>query len=182
MFGQIKFRHSPFHNRLLIAFILFRLVRCDLAQELCVKIDFDRPSYSEFRECKEQRLPALCIENYTSHHEVPPYQPTSKYFLSNNFYGFSCIESNIILTFDQNTFIEAALYLRSIGNAFVEINIYDANINALMKSIRSDGIARDSWLILRGTIDGNISNARVSSLITSYPLFLLHFFHSFRSK
>lgn len=160
--------HRPFTMCVQLHLSYILLVLCDLtmAQQLCAKIDFDRTTFPEFRECKEQRLPQLYIKEYLLNRGVPPYKPTSRFFLSNNFYGFSCVESNIFLTFNQHTSIEAALYLKSIENGFVEINIYDANLNALVKSIRSDGT--QNWDILRGSIDRNISNARVSCTIKPF--------------
>lgn len=145
--------------------IALLLVFCELTmcQQFCAKINFDRPVFSEFRECKEQYLPPFYIKDYASNRGVPPYSLTSKYFLSNNYYGFSCMESNIIFSFNRNTYIEAAIYLKSLPNAFVEINVYDGNKNELIKSIRSDGT--QNWSILRGNVNGNISNARVRCAI-----------------
>lgn len=146
---------------ILIAYILVG-IEFTVAQQLCAKIDFDRAFYSEYRECKEQRLPALYIKDYASDPEVPLYRRNSTFFLSNDFYGFSCIESNIVLTFNQFTSIETAIYLRSTENSFVEVNVYDATINARMNSFRRSGTPNASWYILRGKVDTNISNARVS--------------------
>ncbi|XP_055326744.1 uncharacterized protein LOC129580396 [Sitodiplosis mosellana] len=166
----------------LAAFILLNFVHLTVAQQLCTKIDFDRTVLPEFRECTDQRLPALYITDYASHREVPPYRPASPYYLSNSYFGLSCIESVIVLAFDKYTSIEAAIYLKSLGSAFVEINVYDAtHINSLVKSFRSDGT--QNWSILRGSVDRNISNARVeikayTDLQTVLAIQFLHILNS----
>lgn len=145
----------------LITFVTFFMVFCDRssAQIHCAQIDFNRTYISEFKECTGKYHPVFIIKEYAQHHDLKPYRPTSHYFLSNNFESFSCAETSMHFTIDANTTIEAAVFLKTIGNSFVEIVIYDADRNERIDSLRSDGT--NGWLNLQSKMFHNVRNAQV---------------------
>lgn len=137
------------------------LVLCDKssAQIHCAQFDFNRTSDPEFHECPGN-YPIFIIKDYTTHRDIiKPYRLTSHYFLSNNFESFSCIESSMHFVFDTKTTIEAAIYLKSFGNSFIEITVYDADRNERIQTLRSDGTT--GWFILQSKIHQIVHNAQV---------------------
>lgn len=150
-----------YHVIILAVFLMTKFCDVTLAQINCAQIDFNRTTYPEFRECKGKFYPIFVIKDYASHsNEVKPYRNTSRYYLSNNFNEFSCVESAMFFVIDNYTKIEAAIYLKSIESSFVEIVVYDADRNERIDSLRTDGT--NGWQILQKNIRFNIHNARVS--------------------
>lgn len=140
--------------------ILLAICETALAQTFCAKYDFNRTTNPEFRVCSGRNLEGFVNQDYASHPEIRPYRPTSRYFLTNSFVqAFLCIESSAIFSFKQNTTVDAAIFLKSIGNSFLQIDIYDADRNFLVHSFRSDGTV--GWTILHGIIRNNIPRGRV---------------------
>lgn len=129
------------------------------AQRLCAKIDFNHIQVPDFRLCQYQRFPALVPKDYSLHREVPRYRSTSQFYLSNNYLDVSCIETDKPLKFDRNSFIEIAIYLRAVGNAYVEVTVFDASNTYRIKTIRVDNTL--GWVIRREYIPIDILNARV---------------------
>lgn len=158
---------------LLSGLVVFLTVCCDVtsAQMACAKIDFNRTSFTEFRECQGKYSPILAIKDYASHPNVKPYRPKSQYFLSNNFNTYSCIESSQLFAIDTNTLIEAAIYLKSIENSYIEIVIYDADRNERIDSLRNDGTT--GWMELKGKMTHVIHRARVCRMILKKSIFRL---------
>lgn len=150
----------------LVALFVFLMVLCDRtsAQLHCAQIDFNRTSYPEFRECIGKYYPVFIIKDYALFRDLKPYRPTAHYFLSNNFDSFSCIETSMHFVINANTTIEAAIFLKSIGNSFVEIVIYDADRNERIDSLRSDGT--NGWLNLQAKMFHNINNAQVMEMLS----------------
>lgn len=162
-FGDIFLRkRSKFEmSAQVIIFVAFFMVFCDIAsaQISCAQIDFNRTSYSEFQECKGKYHPIFSIKDYASNGEIKPYRPTSRYFLSNNFNLYSCVESVMYFAINTNTTIEAAIFLKSVDGSFLEIVVYDADRKERIDALRSDGTA--GWLILKKQILYTINKARV---------------------
>lgn len=144
-----------------IIFVGLFMVFCDIAsaQISCAQIDFNRTSYSEFQECIGKYHPIFSIKDYASNGEIKPYRATSRYFLSNNFNLYSCVESAMYFAIDTNTTIEAAIFLKSVDGSFLEIVIYDADRKERIDALRSDGTA--GWLILKKQMLYTIHKARV---------------------
>lgn len=144
-----------------ILLLTFLVVFCDLAsaQSFCAKIDFNRTIFPEFREC-QGNFQKFVIREYGMGKDVKPYRTDSKYFLTNDLDKYSCAESNIRLSINPSTTIEAAIYLKSAGGAFVEINIYDVDRNARVDTLRNEGTS--GWFILKKNMETTIPNARVS--------------------
>lgn len=131
-----------------------------LAQMNCAKIDFNRTSVPELRECKGKNLPNFVIKTYSKELEPAPYRSNAIYFLSNNFHDtYTCTESTMQFTMKPTTLIEAAVYLKSFGISFLEIVVYDADRNERIDSVRTDGT--NGWQILHANIRKTIQNARV---------------------
>lgn len=149
---------------------------CDLSvgQHYCTKFDFNRPRYPELSQCRRNLNPEFMSMEYSLHNDIKPYRPTSRYFLSNGFTEFSCDETNITLTINPNTVIEAAIFLKTVDKSFVEILIYDADQNRLVETLRRTGTL--GWTIFRGSIKSNILRARVRKCYTfSYAIFIIPF-------
>lgn len=148
-----------------ISFITFVVILCDLAsaQLYSAKFDFNRTSRPDFiRDCQGKYHPNFVMEPYgTGKFNIAPYRQNAKYFLTNNFYGIICAESflPIPLSISPSATIEMAIYLKSVGNAFVEINVYDNDRNLRIDSLRNDGTA--GWFLLKKKIPYDIPNARV---------------------
>lgn len=146
--------------------LTFLVVFCDrtTAQSFCAKVDFNRTAFPEYNECSGKFYPNFVVKDYAMAKNIQPYRPYTKYYLTNNFDQFSCAESNIRISINPSSVIEAAIYLNPIGNAFVEINIYDADRNVRVDSLRSDGTSE--WFILKKNMQSIIPNARVKTFIT----------------
>lgn len=148
-------------DRKLYYFVFLSLV-CDIsqAQNFCAKIDFNRPTYSEFHECHGRYIPKFVIKPYWEQHEIHPYRSTSQYFLGTDFYPDSCIESVQNFSMNANTRIEAAIYLKSFSNAFIEIIVLDAENNSQVHNWRN-GTANGNWFVIHGEVQKNIPHAQV---------------------
>lgn len=140
------------------------MILCDLTvgQNFCAKIDFNRTFYPEFHQCQRNQNQLFMSFDYALHANIRPYRPNSHYYLSNGFTGYSCAEYNNTMTFNKNTIIEAAIFLKTIDKSFVDILIYDADQDKLIDSFRRTNIM--GWLIVRGTIKQNVQRARVRRL------------------
>lgn len=133
------------------------------AQMKCVKIDFNRTTFPEFRICQGKNLPSFVVKEYSAQKELTPFRPNSKYYLSYNFHdSYSCAESNIQLTVNPTSIIETAVYLKAAGSSFLEIIVYDADRNERIDTLRTDGT--NGWQILYKNLRKTIQNARVCLL------------------
>lgn len=145
--------------------IIFAMVVCDLtsAQLYSAKFDFNRTSYPNYLgNCEGRNHPNFVIAQYESGKiSIPPFRRNAKYFLTNNFNAIICAESllPIPLSINPSATIEMAINLKSVGNAFVEIVVYDIDRNLRIDSLRNDGTS--GWLLLKKKIPYDIPNARV---------------------
>lgn len=150
-----------------VIFVAILLIVCDpiLAQNFCAKYDFNRTVNIEFSLCSGKNTDGFVNQNYASHPELHPYRASSRYFLTNSYVNvFLCIQSNTIFRFNHNTTIDAIIFLKSVGDSFIRIDVYDADRKDFMvESFRSDGT--NGWQNLHGIIQHDIQHARVNSLI-----------------
>lgn len=147
----------------ILFFGILIVINCNnfsLAQTNCVKIDFNRTTSPEIAECFGKNQPNFVINTYELQKELIPYRPNSKYYLSYNFHEtYSCAESTMQLTVNPTSIIEAAIYFKPVGSSFLEINVYDANRNERIDSLRTDGT--NGWQIFHKNLHKTIQNARV---------------------
>lgn len=132
---------------------------------LCSKIDFNRADYRDFRQCSGQNLPIFVVKTYatTPVTDVYKYRPNSLYYLSTSFYGYSCVESVNRFTMNRNTRIEAAVFLKTITYANIEIAIYNEQHRRVYTWINETSQGRPStWFIMQGVVSETITNAMVS--------------------
>lgn len=144
-----------------ISFVCLPLfVSISNGEKFCTKIDFNRTTIPEFRECFGKPGKGFILKSYQDTPEIPPYRPTSRYFFAPASDTESCVESTFNLTMNAMTRIEAAIYVKSISNAFVEIIVFDADRNEQKfewKTLISNG----NWTLIKGVILSEIPNARV---------------------
>lgn len=142
------------------------LIGLSSAQNSCAKIDFNQSTYPAFRECRGKFLPVFIVKEYAYFHDIKPYRPSSRYFLSTNIDGYSCIESTFKFNLNINSRIEAAVYLNSFANAFVEIVVYNMDQNNVpVYSWRN--ASSNGWFLVHGDIRSSIPNAQVTKRIDS---------------
>lgn len=139
---------------------LFQFCCIANAQNYCAKVDFNRAAFSEFRQCYGKSLPVFVTKDYQTHREIRPYRPASRYYLGTNIDSYSCIESSFKFSMNAMTRIEAAVYLKSVLNAFIEIVVYDADRNMPVYSWRNE-TANGNWFLIHGEIRSTIPNAQV---------------------
>lgn len=160
-------RNSPL-NFLLFLLFLISFIEFVVSEPLyCSKVDFNRPTFSEFIECKNKFVPLFIIQNYANKPSITPYRPTSEYFLSANNEGSTCAESTTIYLLNSSSRIDAAVFL-SFENpgAFVEILVFDADRNIPVYSWRND--SSNGWYTIWGRIGTTIKNARVRHLLNNF--------------
>lgn len=146
---------------LLFSLILILIIGIVASEPLyCTKVDFNRPTFSEFIKCKNKFVPLFVIENYVNNSSIQPYRPTSEYFLSANAEGFTCAESTATFFLNSSSRIDAAIFL-SFKNpgAFVEILVFDADRDIPVYSWKND--SSNGWYTIWGKIGITIKNARV---------------------
>lgn len=88
--------------------VLALIVFCDitLANKYCAKIDFSRPIYPEFRECLGQNFLSFRSQSYAKSKDLPKFRQNSRFFLSNVYFNYSCIETYNDFRIDPNTGIK----------------------------------------------------------------------------
>lgn len=148
----------------LIFICIFAAIRSNLAQSLaqisCARIDFNRTTFPEFITCEGKNQPNFVIKSYFAQKELTPHRQKSIFYLSNSFHDtYSCAESNIPLTVNPTSIIEAAVNLKSVGSSFLEIVVYDADRNERIDSVRTDGT--NGWQIIHKKLQRTIQHARV---------------------
>lgn len=127
----------------------------------CSKIDFNRPEVSGFRECTDRFLPMFHVKRYRDTPDVPPYRPTSEYYISNHIEGFSCTESEANFYLNKNSYIMAAIYLHfATPGASIQVNVVDADTRRTVYRWKSE--TSNGWFLLNKAISGSIKNAKVS--------------------
>lgn len=175
------------HQARFINFVLVLVVFCDLivaqnigqnlATKYCTKIEFTQLSFvSEFRGCFNPKYDNFIIKDYNLNFK--PLHPMAKQYLSNNRVN-SCAALHRNLTFDQFTYIEAGIFLKSVRAEFIEIAVEDVE-KKTSYPLQYYGVGR--WEIFNKNIQKNITNAQVLCVFFLNNLFFLNIFSIFRSK
>lgn len=127
---------------------------------ICAKIDFNRSNITQFRTCYEQYLPVLGAKEYSRHPEIQPYRNTSRYFLSPQIEGASCVESEDNFRLDENSIIQAAIHIDyADAGAFVTIIIVDLVTNDEAYMWRYEQAAK--WFLVEERITKKLERAMV---------------------
>lgn len=141
---------------------LFCLLQPTIGQstKICSKIDFNRPAISDFRECYQQFLPVLKIKKYAEETEINPYRISSEFFLSPFVEGYSCVESVSVFQLNENSVIQAAVYLSFVdAGAFVRLIVVDLEQNKEALSWRYE--TSGDWFMVEQKINVKINRAMV---------------------
>lgn len=145
-----------------VLFVALLMVLCDLTtaqQKFCAKVDFNRTSFTEFGACHEKHFEILYIKDYASNKDLKPNRPTARYFLSNRYSAYSCVETNLKLSLNQNSTYETAVFLKSDGKSFLEIVVYDGDRHEPIDSFWTGG--SNGWQIIKRNLKKVTLNARV---------------------
>lgn len=147
-----------------ILFILFGFLCSMISTEdpkpYCSKIDFNRPTFTEFRECRGKFLPLFSVKSYSGSSAITPFRPTSKYYLSTNVEGYTCAESSSKYSLNESSRIDSAIFLSfENAGAFVEILVVDTDKNIPVYSWKND--SSTNWYRINGRIKNKIPNAQV---------------------
>lgn len=127
-------------------------------QNFCGKFDFNQTYLTGFNVCYGKSM--FMIKDYFTQPQIRPYRPTSRYFLGTNSDSYYCMASINRFSINANSHIEAAIYLKSNWNSFVEITLLDADRNMPVHvwQIPVNG----NWYLLQEEIRTPINNAIVS--------------------
>lgn len=148
---------------LLVSSLMVAELNAQKPNPFCAKIDFNHSTVRGFHECKYIKI--LKPKRYQDTPDVPPYRSSSKFYLSNELEGLSCAESTPHFQLNNNTLIEAAIYLKYFTpGAFVEINIKDLDKkkNLHQWKIETSG----EWNVMRKRTRGTVKNAQVQYITT----------------
>lgn len=152
-----------------VSVILLFVYKTASESPLCSKIDFNRYEYRDFRQCSGQNIPIFVVKQYATTSDVYKYRPNSIYYLSTDFYNFSCIESVKRFSMDRNTRIEVAVYLKTTTYANIEIAIYNDRHRRIYSWINETTAGRpSSWFVMQGVVYETIPNAMVSYICLTY--------------
>lgn len=144
-------------------FAVAQIVIPVVPQKYCAKLEFTQLSFvSEFRGCFEPRYDNFIVKDYTPYFR--PFRPTAKQYLTNSHVN-SCAAYSKNLVFDQFTYIEAAIFLKSVRAEFIEIIVHDVEKN-INYPLQHYGVGR--WEILNRRIQKDIKNAQVFDLFHKF--------------
>lgn len=135
------------------------LYRLASAQRFCAKIDFNRTDFFEFRKCSISSAPLFRIKEYATTPEIHPYRKTSRYYLTTDYIGESCMMTYDKYILNTKSKIEVAFFLKSPGGAFITFSVFDLDIN---KDIYQWKKSASDWSMLKEDIKTPIQNAVVS--------------------
>lgn len=128
----------------------------NMAQRFCEKVEFSQLSFvSAFRGCFNPRYDNFIIKDYNVYFR--PFHPTGKQYLS-NIRANSCAILYKNLTFNQFTYIECGIFLKSVRSEYIEIVVEDVDRH-LSYPIQYYGVGR--WENFNRNIQKNITNAQV---------------------
>lgn len=142
---------------------LFCLLHSAIGQssKICSKIDFNRAVVNDFRECYQQFLPVLRIKKYADETGLQSYRPGTEFFLSPFVEGYSCVESVSVFQLDENSVIQAAVYLSFVdAGAFVRLIVVDLQENKEAISWRYEESA--DWFMVAEKVGMKINRAMVN--------------------
>lgn len=143
--------------------VFFCLVHPAIGQtsKICSKIDFNRAVVSDFRECFQQFLPVLRIKKYSEETELQSYRPGTEFFLSPFVEGYSCVESVSVFQLDENSVIQAAVFLSFVdAGAFVRLIVVDLEENREALSWRYE--KSTDWFMVEEKVGRKINRAMVN--------------------
>lgn len=142
---------------------LFYILHSIQSVKICSKIDFNRASVVDFRECYQQFLPMLQIKKYANETNVRPFRPESKYFLTPFIEGYSCLESVSEFALNENSIIQAAIHLSYVdAGAFVRLIVVDLNENK--EAIFWEYNKSKKWFMIEEKITMKIPRAMVRTI------------------
>lgn len=167
--NEFAFPRKMKNNGLLSSLVLFLIVCCyhvdSKNSEYCAKIDFNRTSFTDFRQCTAQYLPQFVVKSYTNTPIIKPYRARALYYLSTDFVGYSCVESTRTFFMNSNTRIVAAVLLKAADYVNIEISVYNTELNRKIYSwINGTSSGQSSsWFIMSGQVMETIPRAEVTS-------------------
>lgn len=153
-------------NLTILVVLLTALMGIILAQQpvlpICLKIDFNRERTDEFIECYAQFLAMLEVKKYDNHPEIEAYRPSSQFFYSPTAEGTACVESKANFQLDENSIIQAAVYVDfKDAGAYVSIIVVDLvkNKEAYIWTFSQPA----KWLLVEKKITEKVSKAMVNA-------------------
>ena len=136
-------------------------------QKYCAKVEFTQLSFvSEFRGCFEPRYDNFIVKDYNPNFR--PLRPTAKQYLTNSRVN-SCAAYSKNIVFDPFTYVEAAIFLKSVRAEFIEIIVHDVEKN-INYPLQHYGVGR--WEIFNRRIQKNITNAQVFDFFSQVCFFI----------
>ncbi|XP_055326757.1 uncharacterized protein LOC129580403 [Sitodiplosis mosellana] len=126
------------------------------AQKYCFKFEITQPTFgTNFRGCNNPKYDNFIVKDFNQNFK--PFRTMNKQYLSNSHVN-SCAALNQNFTFDQFTYIEASIFLKSLRTESIEIVVEDIEkkINYPLNYHGNFG-----WDIFNGRIQKNITNAQI---------------------